>query len=75
MRGNQLPLFDTEIINTMQAVQAQEHILARKYGLNGLAALGSDEYKELQRLIGIATSRCHEYGVNYMAMYEIAKGV
>lgn len=73
--NSQLPLFNNEIIEAMQSVQAQEEFLSSKYGLNPLTYLNSDEYKELQRLIGVAVDACSKHGVNYFAMYEVAKGV
>lgn len=71
--SEQLPLFDNEILDAMKNVQAQENILSSKYGLNGLLAIRSDDYQELQRLIGVAVDMCHKYNVNYQTMYELAQ--
>ena len=71
--SEQLPLFDNVILDAMKNVQAQENILERKYGRNGLEAIRSEDYKELQRLIGVAVDLCHANSVNYQTMYELAQ--
>ncbi len=71
--SEQLPLFDNEILDAMKSVQAQENVLSSKYGKNGLLAIRSADYQELQRLISVAVDMCHKHNVNYQTMYELAQ--
>lgn len=69
----QIPMFASDAIEAMKSVQAQEHVMYSKYGNAGLLTIRSEEYEELQRLIGIAAGKCSEAGLGYSAVYEMAK--
>lgn len=62
-----------EAVRAMKLVQEKEKELVRKFGLNAFAFLGSDEYKELQRLIGAAKDLCFQNNLNYTTIYLLVQ--
>lgn len=62
-----------ETVGAMKLVQEKEKELAKKFGLNAFAVLGSDEYKELQKLIGAAKDLCFRNNLNYTTIYLLVQ--